>query len=150
MQAPPSYVSIFVRDIYVQTRIGILAREKQSTQGLRVSIELYAEPVSYLRKVTERNIIDYDRIHQTVEGWSRNPHTDLIETYVRELLVVAFSFKQVTAARIMVGKPDIYESADLAGVETFLKRADFKKMRIRPPKKQKSDKKEKVRRPPAL
>jgi 7,8-dihydroneopterin aldolase/epimerase/oxygenase len=145
-----SYACIYAKQIYVQARIGILARERQASQRLCVSVELYADPVSYLRKVSERTIIDYDRIHETVQGWEQNSHTPLLETYVQELLAVAFSFKQVTAARISVGKPDIYENAAEAGVEAFLTRADFKKLRLKPLKKKKAEIQEKVRRPPAL
>lgn len=123
-----SYVSVFVEDLTVNVCIGLKAWE-QKPQRLTVTVALYADPVSYLSHVGEASIVDYDRIHRAISEWPARPHTNLIESYIRELLDLAFSFKNVEAADIKISKPDIYPDAADAGVEVFMKRADYKKLK---------------------
>ncbi len=123
-----SYIRIFVDCITVDVRIGLHPWE-QKPQPLVVDVALYADPVSYLNGVDEKSIINYQRIHEVVKEWPGRAHIRLMETYVRELLDTAFGFKKVEAARVSVKKPNVFPDADGAGVEVFMTRKDYKKLK---------------------
>lgn len=121
-----SYIRVFVDELSVDVRIGLHPWEKKP-QRLLVNVSLYGDPVSYLSGTDKKTIFDYDRIRNTVREWPGRPHTDLVETYARELIEVAFSFKKVEAALVSINKADVFPDAKGAGVEVFMTRKDYKK-----------------------
>ena len=79
----------------------------------------------YAAATNRETIIDYDDIYSGIKQWSQNGHTELIETYLQDLLGLYFRYEKVTAARVSITKPDIFENADQVGVEVFMTRADW-------------------------
>ena len=122
-----SHVSVFVREMRVRVAIGLLDEEKKVPQDLLVSVEFFANS-SYLETADEGALLDYAEIYKAVKQWETRPHTELLETYVKELLDMAFQYEEVTAARISIGKPDIFDEAQEAGVKVFMRRADWEKL----------------------
>ncbi len=121
-----SQISIFVKQMRVNVRIGLQAYEKGKPQPLLVSVELFTAP-SYLAAVDESKIIDYALIHEAVKSWETRPHVDLIETYLKELLDLAFGFEDINACRASISKPAIFEEAEGAGLTVFMRKADWVK-----------------------
>lgn len=117
-------VTIFARRIEVRVPIGILVHEK-APQRLWVDVVLYADAAAYLQNVSKENLLDYGVLVAAVQDWEFRPHVDLIETYIKELLALAFGFPQVTAARVSIAKPDIFAAAEAVGVEVFMRREDY-------------------------
>ena len=117
-------VTIFSRRIEVRVPIGILAHEK-TPQRLWVDIALYADAVTYLQNVSKENLLDYAVLVKAVQAWESRPHVDLIETYIKELLALAFDFPQVVAARVSIAKPDIFANAEQAGVSVMMDRTTY-------------------------
>lgn len=126
--AAESYISIYVCDITVDVRIGINPSENKP-QPLAVSIELFADPVKYLGTISTSSIINYQRLYDAVKSWEGRAHVGLIETYVRELLDLSFTFEKVVAARLSVTKKAVFPAAQGAGVEVFMTRRDYKKLK---------------------
>ena len=123
-----SYIRVFVDELAVDVRIGLHPWEKKP-QRLLVNVSLYGDPATYLSEANTKTIFDYDRIRNTVREWPGRAHTDLVETYARELIEVAFSFKKVEAALVSINKADVFPDAKGAGVEVFMTRKDFKKLK---------------------
>ncbi len=126
--APESHIRIFVEELSVNVRIGLYASEAKP-QKLNVSVVLYADPVSYLNKATQKTIIDYKKLHDAVKAWEGRAHVKLIETYLRELLDLAFSFKAVDVADIAISKAHIFKNTKGVGVAAFMTRKDYKKLK---------------------
>jgi 7,8-dihydroneopterin aldolase/epimerase/oxygenase len=124
-QASESHIAVFADEISVDARIGLHPSENKP-QRLRVSVKLYAAP-SYLNGVSEDSIIDYKIVRDAVLAWEGREHVRLVETYVRELLDLAFSLKSVEAARVSVAKANIFPESKGAGVEAFMTRGDYNK-----------------------
>ena len=122
-----SYCCVFVDDKVVNVRIGLHVSERKP-QRLRVHVALYADPVKYLPGVQTSTIIDYNRIHEAIASWPGRAHTDLVETYARELVDLAFGIKDVTACAVKLSKMDVYPDAAGAGIDLFLTRRDYKKI----------------------
>lgn len=117
-----SHISIFVKNMRIKLRIGLEDFEKTAPQAVDVTLELFAAP-SYL---DDDEIIDYAEIYNTVKAWEERTHVELIETYLKELIALGFSFEDVTALRASITKPDIFDEADAAGLSVLLKREDYK------------------------
>lgn len=121
-----SYIGIFAENITVEARVGLFASEAKP-QELQVNVVLFAAP-SYLVSVSERSIIDYKKIYDTVQSWRGREHVKLVEAYVQELLSLAFGFEDVIAARVSVAKTQAFSHAKCAGVEAFVTREEYKKI----------------------
>lgn len=116
-----SYVSIFVKNMRVNVRIGLLDSEKLAPQPLHISAELFAAP-DYL---LDDDIIDYSVLYNEIESWESRSHTDLLETLLNHLFESAFGFDAVMAAKIQIEKPNIFEKTQQAGISAYLTRDDY-------------------------
>jgi 7,8-dihydroneopterin aldolase/epimerase/oxygenase len=122
---PDSTVKIILRDMELDVRIGLHAHEHERSQRVHVSVELYADGRNYLKAASRETIIDYDHVYKAIRAWAGKSHVLLIETYIHELMAICFADARVRAARVAITKPDIFPEARAAGVEVFLRRADF-------------------------
>lgn len=122
-----SHIKIIVKDLNVDVRIGLHDHEKEHgrSQRIIVNVELFAGVSGYLKDAGHDTIIDYDDIYTGIQQWSQNDHTELIETYLSDLLGLCFRYDTVTAARVSITKPDVFEDAEQVGVEVFMTRSDW-------------------------
>jgi dihydroneopterin aldolase len=121
-----STISVFVRNMRVAVRIGLLGSEKTAPQNLDVSVELFAAP-DYLQKATQSEIIDYSKLYHYIESWEGRPHTELLETLAQDLLAFSFTFPLVTAVKIELSKPEIFDKTQQAGLTAYLRKAEYQK-----------------------
>jgi len=119
-----SSISIFVKTMRVNVRIGLHDFERKAPQHLDVSIELLTD-VSYLSNVDERSLIDYSKLYDAILGWEGRDHVDLLETYMKELITLGFFSPRVSAVKASISKPDIFEKAQGAGLSVFMNRSDW-------------------------
>lgn len=124
MRSKESYISIFVKEMRVQLRLGLYDFEKEAPQAADVSIELFAD-VSYLSEVDNEKIIDYAKIHEAIKSWEERDHVELVETYLKELLMLGFYFDRVNAVRASISKAEIFDETNAAGLEVFIRREDW-------------------------
>jgi dihydroneopterin aldolase len=120
----PSYTKIVLKNVEVTARVGLAAWERERPQRLVVNVELFAAPVDYLREVTSESIIDYCPIYDRIQSWCTRAHTDLIETFVSDLLNACFDCPQAVACKVSVTKPEALDQAE-AGAEAFVHRGDY-------------------------
>lgn len=111
---------IYIKDIEVKVRVGLYAWERKP-QRLKVSVELYADAVSYIKN-HQKKFIDYDIIHERILTWAGRDHTDLIESFAQELIDLCFTFENVVAAKVDISKPDIFDNPGSPGIKIFMKR----------------------------
>ncbi len=120
-----SHISIFVKSMRVNVRIGLLPAEREAPQPLDVTVELFTA-LDYLDGVDADSIIDYAQIYDAVKSWEARDHVDLLETYLQELLTLGFTFDRVTAMRATIAKPEIFDEAQGAGLSVFMRRGDYR------------------------
>jgi dihydroneopterin aldolase len=126
-----SYVRVVVRDMALDLRIGLYESEKKDgrRQKVVVNVALYASTKNYLQQASAENIIDYSRVINALRAWSERPHTLLVETYVRELLDLCFAMPMVEACGVSIFKAEVCPESNGAGVEVFMRRADYEQLR---------------------
>lgn len=98
-------------------------RHPERPNRLRVSVALYA-PVTGPR-LADQPFLDYDHVRAAVRALAGRPHVDLLETIVDEIVGRCFELPPVVAVRVRVEKPDIFNDAASAGIETLRTRAGW-------------------------
>ena len=116
-----SYTRTILRNVHTEAHVGLHAWERHPQRPTRliVNVEMFA----YADGNTPLSYIDYDPVHASVMAWPGRPHTDLLETLMEELISRCFDNPRVSACRVSVIKPDVFNQADGAGVEAYRIRA---------------------------
>jgi dihydroneopterin aldolase len=121
--APPprSYIRAVLRDVVTEAHVGLHPWEQHPQRPTRliVNVEMFAPLDGPLTAETEGSILDYDPVRETLKSWPSRPHTPLLETLLHDLIGVCFRNPRVSACRVSVMKPDIFNEAGGAGVEIF-------------------------------
>jgi dihydroneopterin aldolase len=114
------YIRVMLRDLVTEAHVGLHAWERHPERPTRllVNIEMFAALHGPAGAIAE-GLIDYDPVRTTLKSWPSRPHTDLLETLVDELIELCFRHPAVTACRVSVMKPDIFNEAAAAGVEVY-------------------------------
>lgn len=120
--ATQDYIRVVLRDVQVEARVGMHAWERHAERPNRlvVNVEMFAPGRA---QETGDAIIDYDHIHDALKSWPSRPHVPLLETLAEELVELCFQNRRVTACRVSIMKPDIFNDASAAGIELYRRRA---------------------------
>ena len=126
-----SHLRVVLRDVETVAHVGLNPWERHTERPTRllVNVEMFAPLTESPRAITPDDIVDYDAVCQAISAWPGRPHTDLLETLVAELVDLAFGFPRVSACRVSVAKPDIFNNAAAACVEASVTRADHERWR---------------------
>ena len=125
---PPAAIDIdnhqcvSLHDLTVEMAVGVAdwERHPDKTQRVIVDIDLYA-PLSGFTGTQLADCLDYDRLYRHVTThWPGRPHTDLLETLAEELVGVCLEDRRVTACRVRLRKPDVYNGRAVPAV-TFVR-----------------------------
>jgi dihydroneopterin aldolase len=116
-----SYIRVVLRDIETEAHVGLHPWERHPERPTRliVNVEMFAPLLRPLSAETPDTILDYDPIRAALKAWPNKPHTALLETLLDELVTLCFQNKRVSACRVSIMKPDIFNEAAGAGVEVF-------------------------------
>lgn len=119
------HIRAVIADAIVERRCGLHPWERHAERPnrLQITVEMFA-PLPAGR-MSESAFIDYDRIRDFLKTFPTLPHTDLLETIVDEIVAKCFENDRITACRVAVLKPDIFNESEAAGVEVFRTRAGW-------------------------
>jgi dihydroneopterin aldolase len=112
-------LTVFVRGLQVQARIGVYDHERGGVQPVVVDVELELDPrpVEHLR-----DTINYERIAQAAHDVAASGHIELVEQFADRVGRACLGDPRVRAARVRVEKPAILPGAQGAGCEIRLAR----------------------------
>ncbi len=116
-----SHIRVILRDIVTEAHVGLHAWERHPERPTRlvVNVEMFAPILRPLSAESKDSIIDYDPIREALKQWPARPHTPLLETLLHEIVELCFRNKRVSACRVSIMKPDIFNEAGGAGVEVY-------------------------------
>lgn len=119
-----SFQRFILKDLVTEVRLGFHPWEQhpERPQRVIVSVEMFADDVPGRDFETAGPVVDYDPIRAAVKTWPSRPHTRYIETLLEELIALCFANPAVTACKVSLLKPDIFNEAAGAGVEIFRER----------------------------
>jgi dihydroneopterin aldolase len=116
-----SHIRVVLRDVVTEAHVGLHPWEQHPERPTRliVNVEMFAPLPHPLSAESEDQIIDYDPIREALKAWPKRPHTKLLETLLHELVELCFQNPRVSACRVSIMKPDIFNEAAGAGVEVY-------------------------------
>jgi dihydroneopterin aldolase len=109
---------IFLRNLALQTSIGIHPREKEASQRLFINVELFLAPQGDAGDDIGQ-VLDYDKVRRGIVALTKARHYNLQETLVEEIVALCFAQKGVLALRVSTEKPDVYPDCEGVGYEVF-------------------------------
>ena len=123
MSNTPSTVSIALRGIALNVRIGEHAWEKGEPQRLHLDITLAFAFADYNQR--HGGYIDYDPLRAFLKDLESRPHTERLETLARDILTACFALTPAARATLSILKPDIFPEMEGVGLVYDVTRADF-------------------------
>ena len=116
-----SYIRVVLRDIETEAHVGLHPWEQHPERPTRliVNVEMFAPLRQPLSAETPDTMVDYDPIRAALKAWPNRGHTALLESLLHELVTLCFQNKRVSACRVSIMKPDIFNEAAGAGVEVY-------------------------------
>ena len=106
---------IFVRDLVLQTRIGVHEHEKAGSQRIRVNLEIATWLDNALHDEL-RNTLCYDGISQAIRRLAAEGHVKLVETFAQRVLEICLADPRARHATVTVEKLDVYDDTGGVGV----------------------------------
>jgi FolB domain-containing protein len=109
---------IYVRELAVDTVIGVYAREKLAPQRILVSLDIAAEETGEPGSDRLADVVDYDRIVATARTLARQGNVALLETLAERIAGETLQIDQrILTVRVSISKPEIYDDAKTVGIE---------------------------------
>jgi dihydroneopterin aldolase len=108
---------IFVRDLEVVGRVGLLAHEIRYEQRIVISIELSAVDDYDGRSDRLSDVLDYAKIVEGVTALVEGEHVYLLETLAERIAAFCLADQRVASVRVRIEKPDVLPSCKSVGIE---------------------------------
>lgn len=119
----PSTVSIAMRGVDLNVRIGEHAWEKSEAQRLTLDITLKFAFADYTGRLG--GYVDYDPLRDFLKDLESRPHTERLETLARDILTACFALTPAARTQLSILKRDIFPEMAGVGLEYDVARADF-------------------------
>ena len=108
---------VFIRDFMVDCLIGVHEHEKQTTQRVRVNLDLAVDEGEHPIIDDIRNVVNYETMANGILAIAASGHINLVETLAERIAVLCFEDSRVDSVRVRIEKLDILENAESVGVE---------------------------------
>ncbi len=108
---------VFVKDLKVMTRVGVLDHEKIAPQRLVISVDLTVREADSNHNDQLDNVVCYGEVVKRIKEICSGEHVNLIETIAEHVAESCLEDKRVLAARIRIDKPDIIPECASVGIE---------------------------------
>ncbi|MFO1170896.1 MAG: SDR family oxidoreductase [Hyphomicrobiaceae bacterium] len=109
---------IFVRELEIDTVIGVLPHEKLSPQRIYVSLDVAAEETGEPGSDRLGDVVDYDAIVATARTLAQAGNVNLLETLAERIAAATLPLDpRILTVRVSIAKPDIYGDARTVGIE---------------------------------
>jgi dihydroneopterin aldolase len=108
---------VFVRDLEVVGRVGLLAHEIRYEQRVVISLELAVIDDYDGRSDRLSDVLDYATIVDGVTALVEGEHVYLIETLAERIAAFCLTDPRVDSVRVRVEKPDVLPSCKSVGIE---------------------------------
>ncbi|MDZ4735569.1 MAG: dihydroneopterin aldolase [Rhodospirillaceae bacterium] len=112
----PGELTVFIRDMVLECRIGIHQHERIADQRVRINLEATVRPGTEIGDDLD-NVVCYGELVTGIRHVIGSGHTNLAETLAERIATMCFEHRQVHAVRVRVEKLDVFPEAESVGVE---------------------------------
>ena len=110
---------VFIKDLEVETIIGIFGWEREVKQKVRISMEMSFD-ISMAGKTDKiDDALDYKKIGKSVVKLVSSSSFFLVEKMAEEIAKLALKDKKIAELRLCVEKPGALRGSKSVGVEIF-------------------------------
>ncbi len=108
---------VFVRDLVLDARVGVMRRERGVKQRVRINLDLAVVEGEFALSDRLADVVCYDAITSDVRRLVASGHVNLIETLAERIAALCLERPRVGSVRVRVEKLDVYPDAASVGVE---------------------------------
>ena len=108
---------VFVRDLMLDASIGIYSHEKESTQPIRVNIDLAVKEDLTPLNDDYRNVVCYETVVNNIKNIVNSGHIELVETLAEKIADLNMIDGRIVSVRVRVEKLQAIENTNSVGVE---------------------------------
>ncbi|MSO54799.1 MAG: dihydroneopterin aldolase [Rhodospirillales bacterium] len=108
---------VFIRDLVVETTIGVHRRERRAPQRVRINLDLAVTEGEAPLGDELANVVCYEAIADQVRAIAAADRLKLVETLAETIAQICLKDRRVRSARVRIEKLDIFPDATSAGVE---------------------------------
>ncbi len=117
VEVPRGLRRVFVRDLELIGRVGLLAHEIRYEQRIVVSAELAVQDDYDGESDRLADVLDYSKVVDGISALVQGEHVYLIETLAERIAALCLSDRRVLSARVRIEKPDVMPSCRSVGIE---------------------------------
>jgi dihydroneopterin aldolase len=108
---------IFLKQLVLPARIGVLAHEKSAAQDIIVDVVLDIDIRQAAISDNLNDTLDYAHLAQQLANHCLSQHVELVEALAAQLATICLTDKRVTRVLLSIGKPHALANAASVGVQ---------------------------------
>ena len=108
---------VFVRDMAIETEIGVHPNEKYQAQRIIINVDLAVAETSVMETDRYSDVVCYENVVKRVRAFAAEGHVSLLETMAERIAAACLEDPRVLSARIRIEKPDIFDDCHSVGIE---------------------------------
>lgn len=113
-----NYYRLFVRDLELETVVGVHRHEKKRAQKLRVTISILAHDTCANADDQLERVICYESVTERVRTFIlAQEDKGLLETLASQLMTFLFEDERILGVRLRLEKPQVRKDAQSIGIE---------------------------------
>lgn len=108
---------VFVRDLMLDSSIGIYAHEKAAKQQIRINIDLCVTEEDVPLNDNYHNVVCYEKVVTGIKNIVGSGHIELVETLAEKIADFNMIDPRIVSVRVRVEKLKAIENTTSVGVE---------------------------------
>ncbi len=108
---------VFIRDLVLDSYIGVYDHEKQDSQKIRVNVDLSVIEDSQSLNDNIDNVVCYEKIARAIETIVKSGHVHLVETLAENIAEMNLQDPRISCVRVRVEKLEAIRNTASVGVE---------------------------------
>jgi FolB domain-containing protein len=107
---------IFLQQLIIPARIGVLAHEKASAQNISLDITLNIDTRTATSSDCLADTLDYAALAQDIAAHCLSQHVELVETLAQQIADICLRDQRVQRVSLTLAKPEALANAASVGV----------------------------------
>ncbi|AUG54217.1 dihydroneopterin aldolase [Thalassospira marina] len=108
---------VFVRDMVINTSIGVYDFEKEAPQRVRINLDLSVVEGEGPKNDDLDSVLCYEELVKGVRAICADGHVNLVETLSENIAAMCLTDRRVRKVCVRVEKLDVFEDVGAVGVE---------------------------------
>ncbi|MBL4801030.1 MAG: dihydroneopterin aldolase [Emcibacter sp.] len=108
---------VFIRDLELDSRIGVYDHEKNGHQRIRINVDLSVIENDQNLGDNIDNVVCYEKIATAIEKIVNSGHVHLVETLAENIAEMSLQDARISCVRVRVEKLEAIKNAASVGIE---------------------------------